>query len=206
LGATIRDYLIIEAESFEYFREKEFGDSFGGDRLVARAENYPLCKPMVDHDHDRIEASGFGEIGNQINGELSEGARSRGRNRSQGGSGGVSVALHLLAESTAIDILPDKSAHTRPPKIPFNKPLSLMTTRVAGGRVVMVQKKNTTAKMRRNIGTVFVIKGAVFNFPVRKCGAHRGGAVTMQSLRGSDDNRVGGRVIMFQGIREGFID
>ena len=38
--------------------EKEGGDPFGGDGFLGRAENYPLSKPMVYHNHERIEAGG----------------------------------------------------------------------------------------------------------------------------------------------------
>ena len=32
--------------------EKELGYSCYVDALIAGAINYPLCKPMVNHDHD----------------------------------------------------------------------------------------------------------------------------------------------------------
>ena len=42
----------------EYMFEKEFGDSFGIDVFVTRSENDPLRKAVVDHDQQRIKASG----------------------------------------------------------------------------------------------------------------------------------------------------
>ena len=52
LGASIRDQFVIEAESHEYFLEKELSNSFGSDGFLAGRENYPLSKPMVHRDHD----------------------------------------------------------------------------------------------------------------------------------------------------------
>ena len=44
----------------EDMEEKEFGYTCHIDVFVARAENYPLCKPMVYYDHDRIKRSAGG--------------------------------------------------------------------------------------------------------------------------------------------------
>ena len=36
----------------ENMKEKELGYSCRIDGFIARAESYPLCKPMVYYDHD----------------------------------------------------------------------------------------------------------------------------------------------------------
>ena len=41
----------MEAEAFEYMMEKMFGHSSCVYIFRARDENYPLCKAVVDHDH-----------------------------------------------------------------------------------------------------------------------------------------------------------
>ena len=58
--------------------EKEGGDSFGSDGFLSRAKNYPLRKPMVYHDHERIKARGHGEIRDKVAGDLLERARGNG--------------------------------------------------------------------------------------------------------------------------------
>ena len=78
MGATVRDDLIEKSKAKEYFVEKEGGDSFGGNRFLSRAKNHPLSKPMVYHDHERIEAGGHGEIRDKVAGDLLEGARGNG--------------------------------------------------------------------------------------------------------------------------------
>jgi hypothetical protein len=66
LGATIRDDLIIESKLLINVLEEKFGYSFQGNCFQAWSNNYPFCKAMVYHDHDRIETSQRREISNQI--------------------------------------------------------------------------------------------------------------------------------------------
>ena len=61
--------------------EEKGGDPFSGDGFLGRAKNHPLSKPMVYHDHERIEARGHGEICDKIAGDLLEGVGSDGLDR-----------------------------------------------------------------------------------------------------------------------------
>ena len=61
--------------------EKEGCNPFGGDGFLGRAKNYPLSKPMVYHDHKRIEACGDREIRDEIARDLLEGAGGDGFDR-----------------------------------------------------------------------------------------------------------------------------
>ena len=70
MRASIRDKFVMEAESEENFGEKEFGDSGGIYRFVTRGVNYPLTKPMVDHDHYGIKTPRWGKTGDKIHGDL----------------------------------------------------------------------------------------------------------------------------------------
>ena len=78
MGASIRDTFVKQPEAEEDFVEKEGCDPFGGDGFLGRAKNYPLSKPMVYHDQERIKTRGDGEIGDKIAGNLLEGAGSDG--------------------------------------------------------------------------------------------------------------------------------
>ena len=60
--------------------EEEGGDSFGGNGFLGRAKNYPLSKPMVDHDQERIEVGGDREIRDKVTRDLLERARGGGLN------------------------------------------------------------------------------------------------------------------------------
>ena len=80
LGSAIRDNFIEKSKAKEDFVEKEGGDSFGGNGFLGRAENYPLSKPMVYHDHERVEAGGHGEIRDKVTGDLLKGAGGDGLN------------------------------------------------------------------------------------------------------------------------------
>ena len=74
----IRNNFIEKSKVKEYFVEKEGGDPFSGDGFLSRAKNYPLSKPRVYHDHERIEAGRHREIRNKVAGDLLEGARGDG--------------------------------------------------------------------------------------------------------------------------------
>ena len=78
LGTAIRDNFVKKSEVKENFVEKEGGDPFSSNGFLGRAKNYPLSKPMVHHDHERIEAGGDREVRDKIAGDLLEGARGNG--------------------------------------------------------------------------------------------------------------------------------
>ena len=63
MWTTIRDNFIVESEVQVDFVEKESGYSLGGDHFLGGAENYPLCKAMVDHNQQRVETRGGEEVG-----------------------------------------------------------------------------------------------------------------------------------------------
>ena len=60
----------MKSEAKEYIFEKEIGYPFGIKGFVARDENYPLRKTMVDHDHQRIVAMRGWEVGDQVDRQL----------------------------------------------------------------------------------------------------------------------------------------
>ena len=74
LGSAIRDNFIKKSKAKEDFVEKEGGDPFGGNGFLGRAKNYPFSKPMVYHNHERIEAGRHGKICDKIAGDLLKGA------------------------------------------------------------------------------------------------------------------------------------
>ena len=76
MGTSVGDDFVEKSEAKEDFMEEERGDSFGGDRFLGRAKNYPLSKSMVYHDQERIEAQGSREVRDKIAGDLLEWARS----------------------------------------------------------------------------------------------------------------------------------
>ena len=63
----------MKTKAFEYEIKKQLGNSCGINGLLARGKNYPLCKAMVDHDHDRIEPHRRREISDEVNGQLLKG-------------------------------------------------------------------------------------------------------------------------------------
>ena len=52
----IQDDFVVESKVEIDFVEKESGNSFCSDHFLGGAKNYPLCKPMVDHNQERVKA------------------------------------------------------------------------------------------------------------------------------------------------------
>ena len=50
LWAMIRDDFVVEPKIKVYFVEEKGGYPFSSDGFLCKAENYPLCKAMVDHN------------------------------------------------------------------------------------------------------------------------------------------------------------
>ena len=143
----IRDDFVVEAKSFEYFGEEQGSDSGSIDGFLGRAENYPLSKPMVDHDQKGIEAIRKGEVGDQIAGDLLKGAGARGWNRKEGRSVQMCVHLVLLARSTATDVVVDVGGKAWPPELGCNQLTSFENTGKSCSGVVMVASNNRMAKV-----------------------------------------------------------
>jgi hypothetical protein len=81
--------------------------------------------------------------------------------------------LHLLAHSTAINILPDISAHTRPPVGFLHIPFGGMS-RVSGGRVIMMELENAFAEISEDISMISVKQNTISKMPVGESRLHRG--------------------------------
>src|SRR6267154_6096734 len=129
---------------------------------------------MVYHDHDRIKASGLGEVSDQIDRDLREGAKRRGGNRGQGRRGRVSVGLHLLTKGATLNIFPDVSIHARPPIVAFDQFLSFKAARVTGGGVIMVKDKDAATVIGGDISAVLEEEDAIIQTPIREGGFHGG--------------------------------
>ena len=101
LWSSIGDYLRVKAKPRKNIGEEELGDSFGINVFCAGAVNYPLRKPMVYHDHDRIVSVGIGKSSDEIHryGGKGEGVVNSQRGKSR--YHGMCVYLGRLAISTS---------------------------------------------------------------------------------------------------------
>ena len=96
---------------------KELGYSCSIHHLGARGKNYPLTKAMVNHDHNRIEAINWREVGDEVHGEILEGLRAF---KGKGGDSWdrrMGEDLVFLASCASRDIFPDIGRKVRPPVI-----------------------------------------------------------------------------------------
>ena len=62
----------METKAFKDMGKKKLGYAGSIDVFGTGSKDYPLCKAVVDHDHQGIMASGWGEIGDEVNRELTE--------------------------------------------------------------------------------------------------------------------------------------
>ena len=82
LWTSIRDDLIIQPKAQVNFVEKESSYLLHSDGFLNGAENYPLCKAMIDHDQQGIKARGSREVGDEVTRDLLEGVRCVGLDQS----------------------------------------------------------------------------------------------------------------------------
>ena len=62
----------METEAFKDVGKKKLGNAGSINVLGTGSKDYPLRKAMVNHNHQGIMAGGWGEIGDEVNGELLE--------------------------------------------------------------------------------------------------------------------------------------
>ena len=121
MGASVRDDLVVKAEAKVYFVEKECGNAFGSDIFLCGTENYPLCKPMVDHNQKGIEAGREREVSDKVTGDLLEGAGRRGANGSERRDSGMGISFVLLAGRAALNVFADVGGEAGPPEFGCNE-------------------------------------------------------------------------------------
>ena len=101
---------------------------------MARCKNYPLCKAMVDHDHDRIKPRRRREVSDEVNGQLFKREGDSGLDWEQRWDNRVCVGLVLLANGAASDKVFYEGGEARPPEIPFQDRLGMEDTHVTRQR------------------------------------------------------------------------
>ena len=93
---------------------------------------------MVDHNQKGVKTIGKGKVGDEITGDLLEGAGAGGWNGEEWGSGWMSVHLVLLARGTAADVAANIRGKAWPPKFQGNKLASFEDPWVTSSGMVMV--------------------------------------------------------------------
>ena len=170
LWAMIGDDFIIESEMEVHLVKEKGSYPFSGDRFLGGAENYPLCKAMVDYNQQGVKTGGGGEVGDEVARDLLEGARGKGFDRSEWGDSGVSVQLVLLAHDIALNVFVHKLCKTGPPEFRGNKLASFQIARVLSGLMIVATGKDRVAEgvPRRNLYVALVSQDVVIVFPVRE--------------------------------------
>ena len=171
----IRDDFVEKSETEEDFVEEKGGNPFGSNGFLGRAKNYPLSKPMVYHDHERVEASRDREVRDKIAGDLLKRARGDGLNGREGGHGGVCVNLVLLAKSTAFNIAADVGGKAGPPEFSCDQLASFQEAGMIGGFMIMAALEDgaTEGVICGDVDATFVRKDAGLDLPVSQARTER---------------------------------
>ena len=62
----------METKAFKNVRKKKLGNASSIDVFGTGSKDYPLCKAMVDHNHQGIMAGRWGKISDEVNRKLLE--------------------------------------------------------------------------------------------------------------------------------------
>ena len=148
---------------------------------------------MVDHDQKGIKTVGKREVGDEITGDLLEGARAGGRDREEWGVRRVGVDLVLLARGAAVDITSDVGGKARPPKLRGDELASFEDTGVASSGMVMVAGDDGVAKVSvsGDVDTTLVSQDPRIIMPIGEARAEGSGGGTGESMEGVEDQWVG---------------
>ena len=168
----------MKAKAFEYIVKKELGNSSCINGFGTRSKNHPLCKAVVDYDHDRIETQGWWNVGDEVNGELLERKSSCGWYGTKGWSSRVGIDLVLLTDRASINKLFDEGSKTWPLVVSFKDGLGAKDAHMAreGGRVYGMQKCRMGG--RGNKHPTFKVQMTIVIVPVRESGVREeGGAI-----------------------------
>ena len=127
----------MKTKVFEDIVEENLSNSSSINGLKARSQNYPLHKPMIYYDHDRIMAIRGREVCDKVDGYLSEGEGVQGGDGNEWRDSRMSVDLVLLIDGTSINEVFDKGHETWPPEVMLKDSLSVEDAYVAreGGRM-----------------------------------------------------------------------
>ena len=168
MGALVRDDLVVEADTKVHFVEKECSYAFGSDVFLHGTENYPLSKPMVNHDYKGIEASRRGTFGDKVTRDLLEGVGCSGVNGGEWGNGRMGIGSILFAGCAAFDIFTDIGYEARPSEFSRDELAGFQVSRMAGSVVVMASLENGLAEriVSRNIDPALIGQDTHLNLPV----------------------------------------
>ena len=154
----------------DVFEEKR-SDSFSGYVFVTRSENYPLCKTMVDHDHDRIKRVGEGKAGDEVDRKLLERAGGQGRDWREGWYGRVSEHFVGLTNGATGNKAAYKAGHTRPPVIVLEELERAKNAAMTASGGFMNGADEVRAGVQGNVETALVVKVGSVKEPIIKDGA-----------------------------------
>jgi hypothetical protein len=172
--------------------EKELCHSCGIHIFVTRGDNHPLHKPMVNYNHDRVEAKGDREVSDQVHRDLLEWTSGRRDKGSQGGCRWVGIHLMRLTGGTAHDKSADEHIQAGPPKVPSDKVLGAEDATMAPCSRLMEGGDNIAASPLWDIEASLEVQLPIMIEPVLLAGMGKEGGSLVEGLEGREHKRVRG--------------
>ena len=147
---------------------------------------------MVDHDQKGIKTAGKGKVGDEIAGDLLEGARAGGWNREERGSRRMGVNFVLLAQRASADIAANVRGEAGPPKLGGDQLAGFENARMARCGMIMVTCDDGAAQVSigGDIDSSLVSQDSSVVVPIGKAGAKIGRDRTRKSMEGVKDQWV----------------
>ena len=167
--------------------EKKLGYSCSVHGFGARGKNYPLTKAMVNHDHDRVKTVGQGKIGDEVDGEVLEGARAFKGEGSDGWDHRMGEDLVCLANYTTGNVFPDIGEKARPPVILGEKGNGVKMATVTAFKRTVGSGDQIVASWLGNIETEFIIEASIIEGPILSSSSVEEGKFFLHLMDGLKD-------------------
>ena len=163
---------------------------------------------MVDHDQQGIKTAGKGKAGDEIAGDLLEGARAGGWNGEERGSRRMGVNFVLLARCASADKAANVRGEAGPPKLRGDQLASFENAWMARCGMIMVSCHDGAAQVSicGDIDASLVSQDSSVVVPIGKAGAKIGRDRTRESMEGIKDQWVqsggGAKFVRKRGVDE----
>ena len=171
--------------------EEKFSNSLCINGFIARGENYPLQKAVVDHDQKGTKTIRQWKVGDEVNGELLERVSTRGGEWQECRDSGVGIYFHLLANSTASNETMDKGGHSRPPIILRQHEISAKEVSMARGEGQMNYCNNIMMRVQQQVKADFEINKGGIETPILWHGRGKQQQIVVNAAYGIKDKWVG---------------
>jgi len=181
----VQDYFVVETKVGKNVFQKQGGDTGGINSFGTRDGNYPLHKPMVNHDQNRVKIEGEQKIRDHVAGDLLEWAGGRGGDGAKPRDSQVSINLVSLASGIASYKSMDKGGQTGPPVVTLNQVNGVEVTAMFSCWGAVQRAYQILASWLRNIEAAPIVQSTIREHPILVGRTGKEGGVLRHSVNRS---------------------